>query len=246
MDKFSIVNGILKCENFFDSSKVLAGFSTNFFGDPGFKNFKEREKILKRIFSSVQLDYKNAVFQNQMHTNNITIVTKNDVCSGKISKQEAIQDNDGMITNDKNVILTAWGADCTPVYFYDSKNDVIALVHSGRKGTKLNISGVAVKFMKKHFGSNPKDISALLGPGICGECYQINKEIAKEFEDEFIITKKDKIFLDIKAKIKKQLKDAGILNVADVNICTKCDNRFYSYRREGKTHGSGLAYMALV
>ena len=245
MRKFLYKNNILDLNGYFNSKGLYAGFISKLYGNPGFKN-PSRKKVLNEIFNALNLDIKNAAFQNQMHTSNVAVITKGSKFVGKIDKEDVIQNNDAMITNEKNIIITAWGADCTPVYFYDKENKVIALAHSGREGTKKNIVKNVIEKLINRYSSNPKYIIAVLGPGICGNCYQINNKIATEFESEFIFENDKGIFLDIKKKIKRQLNEMGIKIVADTNICTKCDERFYSYRREGKGHGSGLAYMVLI
>ncbi len=248
MKKYYLKDGIIYFSIFKNHKEIKAGFSTKLLHDPGYSNKDntDRQNNIKKIFSVSKLDFRNAVFQNQEHTANITIVNSDYKKRGLKQKSDAIQNNDGMITNEKNLILTAWGADCTSVYLFDEKKKVIALLHSGREGTRKNIVKNAVEILKKSFHSNPKDIIAVLGPGICGNCYKINEDIAKEFEEIFLFRKNNDVFLDVKKKIVSQLMEMGVEQIEDVNICTKCDERFYSYRREGKNHGSGMAFISLI
>ena len=53
-------------------------------------------------------------------------------------------------------------ADCAPVFIYDSKSELIGLVHSGWKGTLKSISKNAIDLFIKN-GSKPNDIQVFIG-----------------------------------------------------------------------------------
>lgn len=42
---------------------------------------------------------------------------------------------DALITNEKGVTLVTYYADCTPLFFVDTKNKAIGLAHAGWRGT---------------------------------------------------------------------------------------------------------------
>lgn len=241
-------NNILKFSILKKYPSVKAGLSTKHLGNMGFKNQSSPTAMYakrKNLFNNAGLNYHNSVFQYQMHTNNIKYVTTKQCGMGLKNEETSIPNNDGLITDKKNVILCVIVADCTPVYLYDTEHKVIALLHSGRKGTEQNIVKNAINFMKTEFQTNPRQILSILGPSIYPNHYQINREIAKKFN--WIGCKKieNRIYLDIKFNIKKQLKNAGVTDIHSIDICTYEDENFYSYRQQGKLHGSNLGFMTL-
>jgi copper oxidase (laccase) domain-containing protein len=123
---------------------------------------------------------------------------------------------DALVTRDP-LLLGIHVADCGALYLLDRVTGAIGLLHSGKKGTELNITAETIAAMHDHFGTRPTDLVAVLAPCIRPPHYEV----------------------DFAAKIKDQALAAGILpeNYHDCGLCTASDlNRFYSYRREkGKT-----------
>ena len=108
---------------------------------------------------------------HQTHTDKVKVV----------EKVEKLEEVDGLLTNQKDLILLTTSADCISLLFYDSVQKVIGSVHSGWRGTLAGISKKAVEQMKSYYGSNPKDI-------ICGICPSIRKchfEVDKDVKDLF-------------------------------------------------------------
>ena len=131
---------------------------------------------------------------------------------------------DGFITNLREVALGIHVADCCAVYIVDPKTPAIALVHSGRKGTELNIAGAAIEQMTAHFGSNPADMIVQLSPCIRPPHYEI----------------------DFAAQIREQVRSRGVKQIHDSGVCTACDlSAYYSYRAEKGKTGRMLALLGL-
>jgi copper oxidase (laccase) domain-containing protein len=106
----------------------------------------------------------------------------------------------------------------------DPVRHCVGLVHSGKKGTELEITARAIALMQKEFGSQPNELIVQLSPCIRPPHYEI----------------------DFAAAIVQQCRDAGVNQVHDCNICTACDlERYYSYRVEKGKTGRMLALLAL-
>ena len=141
-----------------------------------------------------------------------------------LSANHCFADCDGMITNQRNVSLGIYVADCCAVYLLDPVRNCIGLVHSGKKGTELAIASHAIVLMQEKLGSQPNDLIVQLSPCIRPPHYEI----------------------DFAATIVQQCRDAGVKQVHDCNICTACDlARYYSYRVEKGKTGRMLALLAL-
>jgi YfiH family protein len=164
---------------------------------------------------------------------------------------------DGMVSNDRSVILSISVADCLPVYLYDTMSGAFGLVHSGWKGT--GIGAEAVRMMEEKWQCSPENIAAVLGPCIGSCCYNVDKERASSFEREFSAESVRKTppiaadnsvpaaetgetyFLDLKKANVLLLEKSGVRNIAVCGCCTFTDDRLGSYRREGPAKFTHMA-----
>jgi polyphenol oxidase len=148
----------------------------------------------------------------------------NGVAAVDVRSPEQTSGVDALVTNDPQVVLGIYVADCCAVYFVDPVRSAIALAHSGRKGTELNIAGATVTLMNSVFGSEPPNLVVQLSPCIRPPFYEV----------------------DFAAEIRSQLKESGVLQVFDCGENTGSDlQRFYSYRMEKGRTGRMLAYLAV-
>jgi polyphenol oxidase len=131
---------------------------------------------------------------------------------------------DGLITNQRDVCLGVYVADCCAVYLVDRNSRAIGLVHSGKKGTASGIVRSAIESMRQGFGIESGDLIAQLSPCIRPPHYEI----------------------DFAADIVRQCRDAGVEEIFDTGVCTACDlEHYYSYRAEKGRTGRMLALLAL-
>lgn len=145
--------------------------------------YDPEENILEnftRIARYFDVGPERIVHVQQTHTANVRIITEEDAGKGVIGTGE-LTDSDGMITNVPGLVLYISVADCVPLYFYDPVKRVIALSHSGWKGTVNRIGEVTIRKMRERYGCNPSDIYTAIGPSICSDCYEISEDVAEEF-----------------------------------------------------------------
>lgn len=132
---------------------------------------------------------------------------------------------DGLITNQRDCCLGIYVADCCAVYIVDPVHHAIGLVHSGRKGTELQIATNAIRLMGERFGSRPSDLAVQLSPCIRPPHYEV----------------------DFAAQIVRNCREAGVQEVHDCGVCTACElDRYYSYRAEKGKTGRMLALLAIA
>jgi len=231
-------------------NNLVQGLAIDDFGrlrfgeDKSESHIRQIIKNRKKYFSSFGIDLKHVVMQNQVHQTKITLVTEKDCKKGVFSPDTYINNNDGLITKEKNVFLICFTADCLPISFYDSNLKICGIAHSGWKGTLGNISFKMVNEFKK-LGSNVKDIVVYIGPAIGKCCYEISKanddriklfrNLGVKFGNEdFVIENNGRVYLDLKVIAEEELLLAGIKkeNLEISKICTSCDERFPSYYRD--------------
>ena len=154
---------------------------------------------------------------------------------------------DGLVTTNSNILLTLKVADCVPVYLYESRKNMIGLVHSGWRGTVGKIVPNAIQLMQKN-GAETGEIRCFLGPaiGIC--CYEVGVEVAHKFDDEAKMKLEDRKWkVGLHDQISLQLASSGILeeNIQTSDMCTYESRDCHSYRRDGDNVGRMFAFMEL-
>lgn len=141
------------------SQGVLSSMNLGFGRGDLEENVVNNHKI---IANAIGFESKNIVCSKQTHTTNVAVVGKEFKGNG-IYKENCFTDIDGMITNEKNVVLATYFADCVPLYMVDVKNKAIGLSHSGWRGTVGKIGACTLKKMKENYGTDSKDVIACIG-----------------------------------------------------------------------------------
>ena len=98
---------------------------------------------------------------------------------------EPILAGDGLITDVPELLLAVQTADCLPVIVVDRKRRAVGVFHAGWRGTVKRIVEKGIGEMRRHFGSEPRNLVAAIGPGIHGCCYEVGEEVRNRFETQF-------------------------------------------------------------
>ena len=168
---------------------------------------RERAGLADRVF----------ITAGQVHGSEVAVVDSRSTV--------AAANADGLITADPRVCLGIHVADCGPVFLVDPALRVIALLHSGNRGTDFGITTVAIEKMQREFGCDPTRLVVQLGPCIRPPLYET----------------------DFAAAILAQARAAGVRAVHDCGTCTGANvDRYYSYRVERGKTGRLLAFLALA
>ena len=142
---------------------------------------------------------------------------------------------DALITQEIGVALVVLVADCIPLLLWDELHGSIAAVHVGRRGL---VNGIASKTVEAMRVLGAKNISASLGPSICGKCYEVNQDLAAEVVELFPMAQslgwRGSPALDLPAALEQEL-DKMKVQVLRSEICTYEDENYFSYRRDGVT-----------
>lgn len=242
-------------------STRLGGVSKDYLASMnlGFNRGDLDENVIRNheIFANViGVNPKNIVTGNQTHTTNVKVVTKDD-CGKGIYRDRNYKNIDGLITNEKGIVLATYYADCVPLLIVDTKNKAIGLSHSGWRGTVGKIGKVTIEKMGELYGTKPEDIVACIGPSICQKCYEISEEVAVQFKEAFpdnikeiLIDKGNgKYQLDLWECNRINFKEAGVLpeNIKVTDICT-CHNTdvLFSHRGHNGKRGNLGAFLSIV
>lgn len=163
---------------------------------------------------------------------------------------------DALVTRLPGLLLVIKSADCLPVLLVDVGRRVVTAVHCGWKGTLRRILEKAVTGMRDHYGSNPEEILAAFGPGIGAGCYEVGEEVRRSYlKEKFpasifrpIPGRHSKYFFDLEGANRLQLVSQGIKkeHIFTVGVCTHCDERYPSYRRDGNRTGRMLSFIGMI
>jgi hypothetical protein len=152
---------------------------------------------------------------------------------------------DALVTRLPGVGLVVQTADCVPVLL--AASDAVGAVHAGWRGAAANVAGAAVESILA-LTDDPASVRAWLGPAIGACCYQVGREVASRFADEFARSSADGRFrLDLPAVVRSQLETAGIApgNIIGSTVCTRCGGeRYASWRRDRENSGRMIALVA--
>ena len=152
---------------------------------------------------------------------------------------------DALATDRPRIFLIMKTADCLPVFLVDRSKRVVSAVHCGWRGTRQRILERVVAGLGARYGCRPASLLAALGPCIEAACYEVGNDVRDDFRaagiagDVFrpIGARPGKYLFDLRKANRRQLAAAGVSasNIFDVNLCTHCDPRLHSFRRDRNT-----------
>jgi len=202
-------------------------------GDAGGKAEGNRQ----RFFKSLGLENRVAT-QNQVHSDKIIFV----------EKPGAQGESDAMITDKPNLGLAISTADCATIFLFEPKRKIIAGVHSGWRGTSLAILEKTITKLVQEYGANPKEIIAYLAPSISQKNYEVGVEVARHFEDKYLLPKGEKFLLNV-SKINYDILCKFDVKKENIQLSTLCslewNSLLHSYRRDGNLSGRTLGVLAM-
>lgn len=220
----------------------------------------KKENVLENlniICDKLNLNADEVYKARQDHTDNILYLTdenKEEYNFKKVNNEPI----DGYITG-SGIATLVTTADCNAIIIYDTKNNKVANIHSGWKGTTKRIYIKAIEKMKELFGTNPQDLIICVSPSVLQCCFSSEDENFKKiftdiwpYEKEYITYEKEnpkRFHIDLPYVITKDLVNIGVKeeNIHFANICTCCnDEHFYSYRSKTQKGEDDYGCMATI
>jgi YfiH family protein len=146
---------------------------------------------------------------------------------------------DGQATNVAGVAALVLSADCLPVVL--GGEGAVAAIHAGWRGLSAGVLEQGVLALRELVaGEGP--LTAIVGPGAGPCCYEVGEEVQAAFGGRHLHGQN----IDLRAIAHERLLAAGVAEVRDVAVCTICDERYFSHRREGERAGrqAGVAWLS--
>lgn len=184
----------------------------------------------KRLATELGLEPDRVAWMEQVHGRTVTVVDG--------PQDGPAEATDALVTATPGLALVALVADCVPVLLGDATAGVVAAVHAGRVGARVGVVPAALKAMVG-LGADLERIEVLLGPSICGECYEVPAAMAADVEKHLpgsrTKSRKGTPGLDLRAGLWEQLAAAGVGRIGLDPRCTMEDQTLFSHRRQGTT-----------
>ncbi len=160
----------------------------------------------------------------------------------------AVPEADAMYTDVAGLALGVLAADCAPVLLADPRARIVGAAHAGREGMAVGVVTELLAAMSAA-GADPARVHALIGPHICGGCYEVPEQmrarIAREVPEAGCVTRAGTPGIDVGSGVGAQLARAGVRTVTRDPRCTAETPALYSYRRDGRTgRFAGFVWLA--
>ena len=177
----------------------------------------ENRRLVSESLGSVQ-------YMSQVHGNRVVVI------EGVV---DADPTADALVTGISGIALAVQVADCIPLLL--SSNEAVAAVHVGRKGLVNGVAQHTVDVMREMGAGS---ITAIIGPAICGQCYEVSEELFQEvtsiYPEAKSETKSGTFSLDLPKALVGVLQGLNI-EVRNESSCTLESKDFFSYRRDAIT-----------
>jgi len=177
------------------------------------------------------------------------IVSLQQVHGNNIYQAEDIESNqgDGIFTQNNDITIAVSLADCCGIVFYDIRNKIIMILHSGWRGTKEQIGPKGISILAEKHGSHPEDLLVWLTPCAGKEAYAVGSEFVELFPNHVKSKGTQAFVFDLQGAIQDSLIQSGVKesHIEAHGVCTITDQRFHSYRRDGNK-GRNVAFITLA
>lgn len=131
-------------------------------------------------------------------------------------------------------------ADCVPLLVFSPTE--AALIHAGWRGLA---NGIIQKTL--NLFSSGQRLTVLIGPCAGVECYEVGAEVVSAIGESAVYTARgDSLWLDTAMTAQRLAHEArGEVVVTQSGICTICDRRFHSFRRDRDRSGRNISFVAI-
>ncbi len=148
-----------------------------------------------------------------------------------------VKECDGLVTTEEGVGLCVLTADCVPLLFSSLNSPLKGVLHCGWRGLEKGIINRLFVLLELEGFNHPEELFFVIGPSICGNCYEVGREFERYSLSRFLERKGGKLHLSLQKVIKERLSERGVLeeNIKLIPFCTyENADLFYSYRKGDK------------
>ena len=207
----------------------------------------------RRFCGAVGMDENRVVLSKQIHETTVRVCTAADAGKGLWSSRDYTAD--ALITNEPNLPLVVFSADCGTILLYDPARKAVGAVHAGWRGCAAGIVEKAVQTMADVFSSDPRHLLAAVGPCIGQCCFETDGDVPAAMEaalgDDavpYVERRGPKYHVDLAGLNRQWLLRSGLTpdHIDTCGLCTACHpDLFWSHRKMGEARGAQVAMISL-
>jgi polyphenol oxidase len=246
---------LLQFEHFAAESRLTHAFASkpcNFAPHRG----RGRELAIEHrqaVCRTLGVPFDNLTSPEQVMAAEVLRVLPSDVGRGRDGRGSAVRFVDGLMTDMPGVPLVLMSADCPLIAAFDPDRPAIGAVHAGWQGTLAGAVGNLIRQMQREFGSRPERLLAGICPSAGGCCYEVGDEVQRIADTRMpgaaVVARREGggAYLDMWTANRAQLLDAGVTpeHIEVAGLCTICNERFWSHRRDGAESGRSALFISL-
>ncbi len=194
----------------------------------------------RRFAAALGIDLAHWVVPGQVHGTRLVAVGETEAGCGARDTASAIADADALLTSTPGLGLVISHADCVPVVLVAAgeTGPLVATVHAGWRGMLAGIVEQAAAALSRR----GRLLGAVVGPAIGPCCFTVDEELRRRFDARYpgVVTV---AAVDLWACARRQLETSGVprRDISVTGLCTSCDTRFFSHRRDRGETGRHLA-----
>ena len=190
----------------------------------------------------------------QVHGNVVRVLKRGET---GVADAEAKPDGDAVVSNVAGLLLAVMVADCVPIIVADRTSGAAGAIHAGWRGTSARVGPAALESMRRHFGTDPSDLTVAIGPSIGPDDYQVGEALIETFQQaghaasdlaRWFRRRDSRLLLDLWAANRDQLIDAGVQadRIFTCGLSTLAHTEvFDSFRSAGERAGRMAAIVAV-
>lgn len=223
-------------------------FNINEYSGDSLENIAANRKALA---SELGIEERRILVPHQVHGVEVAQVGADFFSLPDDVRKRTLEGVDAVMTTQKGVCIGVSTADCIPILLYDEAHSAVAAIHAGWRGTVARIVSKTMQEMGNAYGTNPKNLKAIIGPGISLDNFEVGDEVYEQFEKAAfhmasIAEQRPAVAQPLKWHInlplcnKLLLEQAGVReeNILLSNICTYDHvDEYFSARRLGDKSG---------
>lgn len=207
----------------------------------------------RRVCEILGTEYDRLTSPEQVHGGEVVAVEDGDIGRGRDGRGTAVRYVDGLLCDKPGVPLILLSADCPLVCVYDPVRRAVGAVHASWQGTVAHASANLVAQMTRLFGCESARLLAAIAPSAGPCCYEVGHDVRRIAQgkladvDTFFKPHNDRFLFDLWSANRTQLVSSGVdpANIEIAGLCSICDNRFWSHRRDGADAGRSALFLAL-
>lgn len=212
---------------------IVAGFTTRAAGNLALDIGDDPARVLARRAAVAASTGRGLHFAHHVHG---TRVLEPESTEAARCEGAAREPNGDAWCADAPAGIGVLAADCLPVLFADPGAGVIGAAHAGRVGLLDGVLTATVDQMRRR---GAREILAVVGPAICGRCYEVSPELARDVDAAGVpvgVSRWGTPALDLPGIAERELHRLGV-QVRTLGWCTLEDTRFFSYRSASRGGG---------